>query len=567
MASLNKWLEPYRRSFDAIKGKLLNDLDTITDNEGKPLITDKSEGNILVLILSMFSAIAEVLHFYIDNVARETFLPSARKYESLIKHAKLVDYHLKGAFAPRVTVRLSRQNTGVGITISSNEDIKDSKGNNWQPARDYFWTHNSSQKSITLIQHRPIEDNSYSTDNIINDRYIVVNTIPNGELYEEGTMQLKIGEEEYGLVETFAKSSPEDKHFMVEISNASNSSSLLIVFGDGINGYKPSQGGNPIILNFYVTKGESGVIGKNGIQGTWPNNFDIQVNNTQASTSGSDYEDFDTLKTRITNSVKTLDVAISKEDFRDLALTRPGVGQAAVEYECGRKLNIYIATPSGEVASEDLCEEVKEYINQHCPLTTWLDVKPVGITPITLAMDIVGKKSFKKDYIHDQVMEALNNRYSAGNTKINESIRLSDIYALIDGLESVDYLNITKFYLLPWPKILNGGKSLTITGYELIQCNTPQEYILVKTDGQWEVYAKRGGSGNIQSGKGDFNIVVNDTFHKNSFSLDLDNTDLIDTGSRYSMYVTLGNATNQDPGFNLPVIDESLITLNITETL
>lgn len=136
-----------QKIFDSIKGKLLSSLDTITDNEGRPLITDKSEGNIFVLIISMFSAIAEVLHFYIDNVARETFLPSARKYESLLRHAKLVDYHLKGAFAPRVAVGLSRQDTGVGVNISSTTDVKDSNGNNWQPINDYFWPKNSSQKA------------------------------------------------------------------------------------------------------------------------------------------------------------------------------------------------------------------------------------------------------------------------------------------------------------------------------------------------------------------------------------------------------------------------------------
>ena len=180
-------------------------------------------------------------------------------------------------------------------------------------------------------------------------------------------------------------------------------------------------------------------------------------------------------------------------------------------------------------------------------------------------MDIVGKKSFKRDYIHDQVIEALNNRYSAGNTKINEAIRLSDIYALIDGLESVDYLNITQFYLVPWPKILNGGKSLTIINYGLTQCNIPQEYIFVKTTDGWNVYAKKGGFESIQTDN--FQIVVNDTFNGNSFDLSLDPNDDIDAGSRYSMYITLGNATNQDPGFNLPIIDEDLITLNITETL
>lgn len=75
MALSNKWLTPLERSFSDIKQKLLDKLKTIKDpnNPDKPLISDLSEGNILVLIISMFSAIAEVLHFYIDNLGRETF--------------------------------------------------------------------------------------------------------------------------------------------------------------------------------------------------------------------------------------------------------------------------------------------------------------------------------------------------------------------------------------------------------------------------------------------------------------------------------------------------------------
>lgn len=564
---LNKWLESYRRSFDSIKFKLLSDLDNIKDDKGMPLITDKSEGNIFVLIISMFSAIAEVLHYYIDKTGMESFLPTAQRYTSLVKHAKLVDYHIKGATASQVTVNLSRDvdSNNTSVKLAKNVSIKDSQGNEWFSKHDSVMSSNETFKTLTLIQHSPVQDNTHSLAELVNGRYIVL-TPGGNDLYEEGSMSMKVGSEEYALVETFAKSSPSDKHFMVEISGSSNDANLMIIFGDGVNGYKPSSAnGDAIELSYYVTKGSNGNINAESINTTWPTDPNIQMVNPLASGGGSNYEDFDTLKDRIQNSIKTLDVAITKEDFKDLALTRPGVGQVAIEYECGRKLNIYLAPIEGIDAS-GLCEDVKNYILQHCPLTTWVDVKPVGITPIVLEATITGKKSYKKDYIQNQVITALNNRYSAGNTKINEAVRLSDIYALIDNLESVDYLLITKFYLMPWPKRLSGGTQLSINTYTLNKCNTPQEYILVKKNGTWEVYSKYNNNSNLQNGVGN-DINVEDVNNGNSFTLKLDNVP--EDGSRYSIYVTYGESTTQDPGFNLPVINtnSNQVILNINETL
>ena len=49
----NKWLNPYQRSFQQIKAKLIESLTTIKDKNGQTLITDYSEGNILIIILSL----------------------------------------------------------------------------------------------------------------------------------------------------------------------------------------------------------------------------------------------------------------------------------------------------------------------------------------------------------------------------------------------------------------------------------------------------------------------------------------------------------------------------------
>ena len=50
MGITNKWLNPYQRSYQQIKAKLIESLTNIKDKDGNVLVTDYSEGNILIII-------------------------------------------------------------------------------------------------------------------------------------------------------------------------------------------------------------------------------------------------------------------------------------------------------------------------------------------------------------------------------------------------------------------------------------------------------------------------------------------------------------------------------------
>ena len=60
------------------------------------------------------------------------------------------------------------------------------------------------------------------------------------------------------------------------------------------------------------------------------------------------------LKEHIPLSVKTLGVAITKEDFESLAMLVDGVNKAKADYECVRKLTVYISPDGGAVAYSEL---------------------------------------------------------------------------------------------------------------------------------------------------------------------------------------------------------------------
>lgn len=571
MGITNKWLNPYQRSYQQIKAKLVESLMGLKDPQGQKLITDYSEGNILIIILSLFAAIAEVLHYYVDNMARETFLSTARRYDSVVKHGVLVDYHARAAIAATVDVILSRSITGNSIgaklTIPQGTLFTDSSGNSWLSARDVIWHSNVTTCKVPIIQHERYTASALNNMVIPTGDRVILNlgTLPNGKYYEQGSMSLQIGGETWVLVDTFAKSKPTDKHFMVSVDE---SLSPYIMFGDGTFGKKPAAGAKITNVVFYLTNGTQGNVKSNTITSV-PSVIsssitDATVSNAYDAGGGSNYENFTMLKEHIPLSVKTLGVAITKEDFESLAMLVDGVNKAKADYECGRKLTIYISPDGGAVASSELINRVYNLLSQRAPMTTWLKVKSAGKVQIILEMDVTGKKSYKTAEIQTQILTALYNAYSPEQAQIGGSVRVSDIYALIDNLSTVDYLHLTKFYIKPWPTTIYGNKELNLGQFKLNKAKGSMTYYI--TFNSSTTFTVRSVSnGYVTTGSVGSSIQIIDKANGFDFSLDIQNNSY-QSGYRYSITVSEPNHDYEDPGFNLPVFEnDSQLTLTVNE--
>lgn len=571
MGITNKWLNPYQRSYQQIKAKLVESLMGLKDPQGQKLITDYSEGNILIIILSLFAAIAEVLHYYVDNMARETFLSTARRYDSVVKHGALVDYHARAAIAATVDVILSRSITGNSIgaklTIPHGTLFTDSSGNSWLSARDVIWYSNVTTCKVPIIQHERYTASALNNMVIPTGDRVILNlgTLPNGKYYEQGSMSLQIGGETWVLVDTFAKSKPTDKHFMVSVDEALNP---YIMFGDGTFGKKPAAGAKITNVVFYLTNGTQGNVKSNTITSV-PSVIsssitDATVSNAYDAGGGSNYENFTMLKEHIPLSVKTLGVAITKEDFESLAMLVDGVNKAKADYECGRKLTIYISPDGGAIASSELINRVYNLLSQRAPMTTWLKVKSAGKVQIILEMDVTGKKSYKTAEIQTQILTALYNAYSPEQAQIGGSVRVSDIYALIDNLSTVDYLHLTKFYIKPWPTTIYGNKELNLGQFKLNKAKGSMTYYI--TFNSSTTFTVRSVSnGYVTTGSVGSSIQIIDKANGFDFSLDIQNNSY-QSGYRYSITVSEPNHDYEDPGFNLPVFENaSQLTLTVNE--
>lgn len=490
MSTNNPWLTPYQRSFDSIKAKLKTSL-----NKNVPEITDFSEGNIFIIIISIFSAIAEVLHYYIDNMARETFFYTARRYSSLYKHAKLVDYHIKAASPASTDIYINTldgspisgfENGGVKWSASDNITFTDSSQNNWILARDVFWENGTYTLILPLVQKEKANGGNWVTVGQLTDpnQNIYIGDIDSNQKYVEGSMVLEIQynnqNEPWTLVDTFAYSGSNDKVYKVELDSQLRP---YIVFGDGKYGKKPNLNGT-LRAKYWITIGSDGNVPENSFT-TLPEQITSKVPNAQisfakAAGGGTDYEDFDMIKNHLPLSVKSLGVAVTKDDYESVIRNVPGVDKAYVNYICGKLIEAYITPYGNSEASSDLIGNVTLAINEAKVISVDVEVKSTKEATIFIDAEVWGNKSYKYNDIYNSINQVLIDTYSRANAYPNKPIRLSDIYSLIDNLSVVDYLKINSLVVISKP-VSEGdnGDIITIPYIKIlsVSANIDKEYL------------------------------------------------------------------------------------------
>lgn len=575
----NPWLTPLQRSFHKIKYTLINRVKSLRDKNGNQMITDYSEGNILILIISMFSAIAEVLHYYIDNVARESFFTTARKYSSLVKHAAMLDYYPKSATPARVEVILSRTVDDNSITqdilIRKGSIFRDVNGNIWETEKGTTWFSNTLTCRVSLIQQELYRVSSLNGNFLPSTNGQVVLQLPkvNNKHYSQGTLEISLDGTAWSYVETLAYSRSWDTHFT---TRSTSNGDIQIVFGDGRFGKKPSSTSEVTYCAYMSTMGSLGNVPSNSLT-IVPTDISSRVNtalcnNPLPAYGGSDYEDFYLLKSRVPMSIKTLGVAITKEDYYNLVMAMPEVSKAAVEYTLGKSIIVYVSPIGGGIATQALLDKVKNTLLSKTPLSVRVSVKPVGTVNIKLDITVTGKKSCSSHIITTAIQQALLEAYSPDKVDISSSVRISDIYALIDNLPVVDHLFINKFYIKPWPVTIYGSSQLIINEFDLISSegsNSVEYIVTFHNNNEYYIRSKfQGYYSGVEPLVVGNTYRIEDTCNNYTYSLNI-SPNGYQRGFTYKFVVVKPNYDYTEPGYNLPVFTnpDTQLVLTINETV
>lgn len=457
----NPWLGYFDRSYEQIKKSLLQRM-----VNANPEMTDHSEGNILVVILGMFAGVGEMLGVYIDTMAREAFLSTALRFSSIVKLIRPLDYRIKSYIPSTVDITISTVD-GLGspviltadYLIPINTRIKTVNGVEFITTKPVIILAGQSEVVAPAKQQVKVTGDVLGVTTGVSGQEVILIT-----QYADGTMEIYINSEFWELKDTLGLSGPLDKHYIIDVNE---NKAPYIKFGNGTNGKIPTSSFN-IIGAYYTTNGKAG----NDVNPDTINTFisvltppagvtTIKATNTINPSGGTDIQDIDAVRISAPLSLRTLMRAVTRQDFRDLLRLAPGVAKGDVLFNCGKSIDMYIIPKSGTIASLGLLQTTQDFMEGKKILGRLLVAKAAGTSQMIMSVTIYGRYRQDAALIQSLAEAALLDYGNINNLDINQKVPISDIYAKIDNIPQVDYLEINSFYLEPYARPVFNNLQLT----------------------------------------------------------------------------------------------------------
>ena len=465
------WVGRLDRSYEQIKKSLLKRL-TIE----APEITDHSETNPLIINLGMFAGVGEVLNLYLDAASRESFWGVARRYTSLARLSKLIDYNIKAKGYASVDELFTLTDEDGNLTthtadilIPKNTVINPNNGvAQFRLMDDVVIPAGQSSVYGRMGQYKEVVDNILgNTSGAANQR------IPISDAYAHNTMRVLIANEDWVQYNSFGLMGPNTKGFVIEIDDQSQA---YLVFGDGVNGKIP-VGAQTIYGSYLETEGSSGNVPPGSItnfvtQLIMPPGITLNATNPGYASGGADFESMEEIRNRAPRSLRSLDRAVTYQDYIDVALQVVGVGAAEVQYCCGKYVDLYIVPNSRGVATQVLLNKVREHIECRKMITTMVDVKPAGVTRIWVKARIIGKQGIPPGELESATLSALDTNFGQGTAKINRKVSLTDIIATLESQRQIDTAEVSEVRIEPYARPLQNTTNILNIEYLTLPVST-----------------------------------------------------------------------------------------------
>jgi len=480
MALENPWVTYLHRSYKSIKAAILARMSsTVTE------ITDHSESNIFVIIINAFAGLVEQLNYYIDNLGRESYITTARRYSSLIKLTRLIDYRVRAKIGALVDLKITAVDAGGDpVALDDNETldagliIKDSAGVEFITENKTTFFVGATYVVVGARQRVEVIDDNLGTTSAAADQAFEI-----ADDYQHNTLQITINAVTWELVDTFAFSGPLDKHFIV---NVDENKIAWVVFGDDTNGAIPPSS-QSVLGTYYICDGVGGNVEANTLiiwdtpgggptpPANTPTIDSYEVTNELPAVGGQDEEGIKGIRKHAPLSLRTLNRAVTLQDHTDICLLVPGVGKATTEFNSAlKKVIFYVAPDEGGTAASQLLTDVVNYFALRKMISTAIEAFAAGETKLRITLNVTVK--FRRSITDTEVdiKAALQEEFGFNNSDVDRKIRKSDIIALVDNLDKVDYLSLDILTTKPFPRIMSGSNPLEDNWYITVESGSSE---------------------------------------------------------------------------------------------
>ncbi|MDN3522554.1 baseplate J/gp47 family protein [Halomonas ramblicola] len=432
----------------------------------------ESEADFGNVLLQLFAHMGDILSYYQDRVANESFLGTARERRSVIHHLALIGYRLATAApaAAEVTLRFPADRTEV-VTLHRG---------------DAFATRSQKDSSSVRFEYlgedRPIDTGSLPLDPDTGDKRLriqveegrridgdvlgVSDGSPNqrfplghaplilrsiGEsarVNPDLTLEVELGgvrDTGWRLQETLAFSLADQKDFTVRIDENERAT---LIFGDGDFGAIVPAGAT-LRATYRVGGGVKGNVGPGRIE-TLVDAPELAlvgatVTNEAVATGGAERESIDHAVAHAPEVFRSLKRSVTGNDYEALARNFPGVGKVRAEAGNWNTVNLFIAPQGGGYLSDVLKANLRAYFEDKRPLSTLIEFHDVDYVSVFVTAEVHLQGYYSQTEKHDEIRTAAGALIAFDNVDFGRPLYLSKFYEAIEAIEGVAFVTITEF--------------------------------------------------------------------------------------------------------------------------
>lgn len=449
MANLvNTWIGYFDRTFEQGREAILTRLGVTA-----PEISDHTSSNPLIIIMDIFLAISELLHYYIDNAAREVYLHSARQYKSGNKIAKLFNYRLRGYSASSALVRFYSEQPVAAPTVIPIGTVVKAGDITFTTTQSVTIPIGGTEVEVLVIQRTPKQE-TFISDGTLNQAIeLPFNTV-------DKSLTVTVNNIQYSFKDNFYLSNSTDIHFTTFISEEQK---FYLLLGNGVNAVAPLLNSN-IVVDFYVCQGSTGNVATGEIdtvETALNTSETIMVSNTIYASGGAEIESLRRLQRSIPASLRTLNRAVTDSDFKDIAEMDSGVAQAFVSYDCGAAVDVYIVPTGLGGATQVLIDSVRSLFYDETRLIMMdVNILPAGRLSARIEATLRVLDVYNNELVTIAVRENLKNFLSAESQEISGNVYIGDIYQIIENTEGVAHCELQLLSTIPEATIIAGNTVL-----------------------------------------------------------------------------------------------------------
>ena len=420
-----------------------------------PQWTSRDSADFGIILLEMFSYMGDLLNYYIDRAANESFLTTASQRESVLRIANVLGYTPTDSVPATANLTFSNS-TAAPIVVPAKTQVASTTVVNGVNTQIIFETDATitvpatvgavtGQAGVLATEGVTVTDEvAGNSDGTSDQKFVLLNSpvISN-------SISVTVNDTVYNAVPYIIDAAGTDPVFYSS-TNADEITS--VIFGDGVSGRIPPAN-SQVLVTYRIGGGTQGNVNANTLTNILTNySPGLSVNNTEAASGGADLESTDSIRVNAPSSIRAVNRAVSLRDYGDLAVQVTGVAKAIATSEVYTSINLYIA-PYGDPGANELgvltpvfnqlANRIGQFFIDKTPPNVSLTLFPPTFVGVNITANVQALPQYKQSVVKRNAETALAEILAFDNVNFADRISLHYVIEALAGASGVSYSNVT----------------------------------------------------------------------------------------------------------------------------